>query len=228
MSSEWWLISLLVLITFLASALMVYPMRRHFQFSTFLVVGIYIVVAVGYYYWGGFVAWQHYIRQKNTHQLAEQMLKSIKNPQELINKLRVKLDDSPKSAKGWYLLGKLYSNQNDNKNAVSSFGKAYHLKPTEEQFAIYYAHSLWQINQQHFNDEIRGIFINLLKRNPNQPDALAMLAMDAFVRNSNEDAIGYWQRLLKIAPQQSEEADAIRKAIVKAEERIDSTQTHKI
>ena len=83
------------------------------------------------------------------------MLKSIKNPQELINKLRVKLDDSPKSAKGWYLLGKLYSNQNDNKNAVSSFGKAYHLKPTEEQFAIYYAHSLWQINQQHFNDEIR-------------------------------------------------------------------------
>lgn len=47
-----------------------------------------------------------------------------------------------------------------------------------------------------------------------------MLAMDAFVSHAYEDAIRYWQRLLKLAPEQSEEAQAIRKAIAKAEEHL--------
>ncbi len=218
--SEWWLVGLLVTLSVLASALIIYPLRRNLFLSLVLIPIMFVLMFGGYHFWGGFAPWQAYVKNTNSQEQARAMLKSIKTPQELIDKLRAKLDDSPESAKGWYLLGRLYSNQNDSNNAVTAFAKAHSLKPQDEQFTVNYAQSLWELNQRQFNAQIRDLFNTLLKNNPNQPDALAMLAMDAFMSQSYEDAINYWQRLLKIAPQQSEEADAIRKAIAKAQEKI--------
>jgi len=218
--NEWSLVCLLAGLTFLVSVVLVYPLRRHFIFSILLVPVIFIMVSVGYYYWGGFAQWRQYVHRYNSQEQAQKVLQSIKTPQELINKLRARLDDSPKSAKGWYLLGRLYSSQNDRQNALNAFTKAYQFKPDDEQYAVNYAHSLWLVNNQQFTVQITEILTHLLKNNPKQPDALAMLAMDAFESHAYEDAISYWQRLLKIAPQQSEEAQAIRKAIAKAQARI--------
>lgn len=218
--SEWWLVGVLALLALSASALIIYPLRLNLKFSFLLIPLVAILVFAGYCSWGGFVQWQNYMHQKNSEALAQNMLKSIKSPQELIDKLKAKLTDSPESAKGWYLLGRLYSSQNDETNANQAFAKAYHFKPQEEQFAVNYAHSLWQLNHRQFNSEIIDIFSTLLKNNPKQPDALAMLAMKAFMGHDYEDAIGYWQRLLELAPEQSEEALAIRKAIAKAQERM--------
>lgn len=218
--SEWWLIALLSLVAVLASALIIYPLRRQVFFSSMLVPVILILMLSGYYFWGGFSQWQTYVLNNKTKEQAQQMLKSIKSPQELIDKLRAKLDDSPQSAKGWYLLGRLYSNQNEQQNAVNAFAKAHEFQPQDEQYTVNYAHSLWELNQQQFNEPIRELFTDLLNNNPNQPDALAMLAMDAFLQEHYETAIGYWQRLLQSAPQQSEEADAIRKAIAKAQDKL--------
>ncbi|KTD68810.1 cytochrome c-type biogenesis protein [Legionella steelei] len=218
--SEWWLLGLLSGLAGLACIFMVYPFKRRFITSLFVVPVVFLMAFTGYFYWGGFGGWQEYIHHLQTQEQAKKMLESVKSPQELIDKLKAKLDDSPKSAKGWYLLGRLYSSQNDKQNAVIAFAKAYHFKPGDEQYAVNYAHSLWVMNNQQFTTQITEIFNRLLKNNPNQPDALAMLAMNAFVSHAYEDAIDYWQRLLKLAPEQSDEAQAIRKAIAKAEERI--------
>ncbi len=218
--SEWWLVGALILLALSASALIIYPLRLNFKFSFLLMPFIMVLVFAGYFSWGSFAQWQNYIHQKNSEALAQNMLKSIKSPQELIDKLKAKLTDGPESAKGWYLLGRLYASQNDDQNATQAFAKAYHFKPQEEQFAVNYAHSLWQLNHHQFNSEIIQIFSTLLKNNPKQPDALAMLAMKAFMGHDYEEAIGYWQRLLQLAPEQSEEALAIRKAIAKAQERM--------
>lgn len=218
--NEWWLLGFLGAITLLASILISYPLRRPLIGSLVLIPLIFILAFTGYYHWGGFAQWQEYLQYQEKQKKAEAMLKSIKNPQELITKLRAKLDDTPKSAKGWYLLGRLYINQNEKQNAVEAFATAYQFNPSDEQYAVNYAHSLWLLHNRQFTEQIIEIFNNLLKNNPNQPDALAMLAMNAYVREADEDAIGYWQRLLKLAPPQSEEAQAIRKAIAKAQARI--------
>lgn len=218
--NEWWLISILLLMIFGSSALIIYPLR-HNKFICLLVTVIeWTIILSGYYYWGGFASWQQYIHQTNSQKVAEQLLKTVKSPQELIDKLRAKLDDTPKSAKGWYLLGRLYSNQSDWQHASSAFAKAHRFKPDDEQYTVNYAHGLWQLNAQQFNPEIRDLFKSLLSHNPNQADALAMLAMDSFMNHRYEDAISYWQRLLKLAPEQSEEADAIRQAIAKAQQQL--------
>lgn len=218
--NEWWLLSMLAGLTVLASIFMMYPLRSSFIAKLLMVPTLFIAAFTGYFFWGDFNGWQRYVQSLVTQEKAQQMLQSIKSPQELIEKLRAKLDNTPKSAKGWYLLGRLYSSQNDTKKAVDAFAKAYQFNPADEQYAVNYAHSLWRVNNQQFTEQSTELFRRLLKKNPNQPDALAMLAMDAFASHAYEDAISYWQRLLKMAPIQSDEAHAIRKAIAQAEERI--------
>lgn len=218
--NEWWLLSLLCGLTVLANIFMIYPLRRRLLASYLLVPIVFLAAFSGYFYWGSFGSWQQYVHLLDSQKKANEVLNSIKGPQELIEKLRAKLDDNPKSAKGWYLLGRLYSSQNEKQNAVDAFAKAYQFESTNEQFAVNYAHSLWVLNNYQFTEQTTEIFNRLLKLNPNQPDALSMLAMDAFTSHAYEDAIDYWQRLLKIVPTQSEEAQAIRKAIAKAEEHI--------
>lgn len=218
--NEWWLLGFLSVITLLASILIIYPLKRFLTTGLLLVPIIFIVAFTGYYNWGGFAKWQEYLQYQEKQKQADAMLRTIKSPQELIAKLRAKLDDSPKSAKGWYLLGRLYTSQNEQQKAVDAFAKAYRFDSQNEQYAVNYAHSLWLVHNRQFTNQVTEIFSNLLTNNPNQPDALAMLALDAYVRHAYEDAINYWQRLLKLSAQQSEEAQAIRKAIAKAEARI--------
>jgi cytochrome c-type biogenesis protein CcmH/NrfG len=215
--SEWGLIIILVLFTVLAALVLVYPLQRNRLLSATLFVSILGFTAFGYIYWGSFDKWSEYALQIKSRALAAEMLATIKKPEDLINKLKAKLDDTPHSAKGLYLLGRLYMSQNQIQPAVEAFAKAYHFKPDNEQFAVNYAQSLWELNKKQFSAESRGILTKLLDKNPNQPDALAMLAMDAYMHHANKVAISYWERLLKLVPSQSKEAEILRKAIVKAQ-----------
>lgn len=218
--NEWWLISVFFMVMVFTVAVLIYPIRQTRKLCGIACIVILIASCCAYYCWGGFVQWRDYLRNNQSQALATQMLRSFKSPQELIDKLRAKLDDTPESAKGWYLLGRLYLSQNNQQQAFAAFEKAYQFKPENEQFAVNYAHSLWQKNKQQFTPELITIFKTLLAKNPEQPDALAMLAMNAYLQHANREAIDYWQRLLKLAPAQSEEALAIRKAIANAEEQI--------
>lgn len=218
--SEWWLLGILAVFALAASMLVVYPLRRHVIASIIGVVFIFVGAFLGYAQWGDFASLQQYRRQLETQKQAQKILSSVKSPQELIEKLRAKLNDKPKSAKGWYLLGRLYSSQNELLHAKNAFAKAYAFKPNHEQYAVNYAHSLWLLNGQKFNIEITEIFERLLKNHPNQPDALAMLAMNAYLNKAYEEALNYWRRLLTIATPGSEEALAIQKALIKAEKEM--------
>lgn len=212
--SEYWLIVGLVTCALLGGLLLVYPLRGQKILSSclFLVVGLVLFLAYGL--WGSLPEWQMYRHKQESELAAKAMLQSIKNPQELIDKLQARLNDSPESAKGWYLLGRLYSSQNALNKASEAFAKAYKLKPHEEQFAVNYAHSLWLVNHQQFNPKILSILENLLAANPKQPDALAMMAMHFFINKDKDKARSYWFRLLKLVPAKSQEAEAIRKALM--------------
>lgn len=218
--SNWWLIGLFLVMTLVASTVLAYPLRRHKLICLLTIPFIFILTSTGYFMWGGFPQWQEYLQQQDKKILAQKMLESIKSPDELIDKLRAKLDDSPKSAKGWYLLGRIYMSQNAHLQAVSAFAKAHELEPANEQFTVNYAYSLWQANKRSFTPDVVSLFTAVERANPQQPDALSMLAMNAFTSRAYKEAIVYWQRLLPLAPAQSDESLAIRKAIAKAEEQL--------
>lgn len=220
--SEWWFVALLAAISLIVCLVLVYPLRGYKLCSIILIPVLMLCVFAAYYFSGDFIKWQAYRQKKESDARAQNLLKTIKSPQELINRLSAKLDDTPNSSKGWYLLGRLYVAQNEFKNAVYAFKKAHHFEPDNEQYTVNYAHALWEENERRFNPEVIKLFTQLLQSNPNQADALAMLAMNAFMNHQDKEAIAYWQKLLKLAPNQSEESAAIRKAIAKARQRMAS------
>lgn len=208
---------LLILFAFLGCLLIIYPLKAQMRFSLICFPIVMLIVFIGYSYWGSYTSWKKLIQRQERQQKVQQVLKSIENPSQLMQQLKSKLDNNPQSAKGWYLLGRVYASQNDVQQATEAFATAYHLKPNEERFAVHYVHSLWQANAQKFNPEILNILKNVLDKNPKQPDALAMCAMDAYIRHDYDKAINYWQQLLSFTPEQSEASFALRKAIVQAQ-----------
>jgi len=223
--SEWVLLGAFILLFALAMVVLLSPFREHRKNVLLLALLFGCVVAAAYWRFGSWLDWEHYLQQSTQQQQVDVMLKSVNGIDGLVRKLRAKLDSDPNSTRGWYLLGRLYASQNQWVNARDSFETAHRLKPNSEKIAINYAQSLWQLNHQQFNDNIRALFHAVLQKNQHQPDALAMLAMDAFINHSYQQAIEYWQRLLALTPSQSEEAKAIRKAIAKAQQLRNSPAT---
>ena len=135
----------------------------------------------------------------------------------MIEQLKKKISEQPQRARGWYLLGRLYASQGEWSAAQRAFATAVRLKPLNERYAVNDINAIWNANHQQFNDLIRQRLQQLIARNPQQPDALAMLAMDAYQQKHFEQAIQYWQLLLTLTPGDSEAAQALRQAIAKAQ-----------
>lgn len=222
--SSYALFGCFLILSIIAISVVLYPLRKGKGgvMLTLLLASVLLALPLlGYHYWGAGSEWKDYQQQLARQEQVQALLKSVQgSPQALITKLKARLARQPESARGWYLLGRLYASQEDWQQAHHAYAKAYQLAPASEGTAINYAQSLWQLNHRQFNDEIRGLFRSVLQKNENQPDALAMLAMDAFLGHAYQQAIDYWQHLLNIIPPQSEDALAIRKAIAKAQQKM--------
>lgn len=214
--NEWWLLACFLIILMLALGVALYPLRKT-RLAWLLAPVLLVLISIAYWHWGAWPEWASYLQAREKQQRVQAMLKSMHDPSQLIDKLKATLQKQPNSARGWYLLGRLYVSQNEWQLANDAFAKAHELEPNDEKITVNYAQNLWQINHQTFDKTSRALLTDVLKRNANQPDALAMLAMDAYKRRAYQQAIDYWQRLLKLIPPHSEEAQAIRKAIAKAQ-----------
>lgn len=194
-----------------------FPHYKSKSLSVLLTFFFVVGSVVGYSFWGGWHALQHYYRNQEKQEQVQRVLKTIKGPQDLIKQLKARVDQNPQSAKGWYLLGRLYSSQGEWKNACEALKTGYQLAPQDEKMSLHYAECLWQINEQHSNQQINALLDTTLTNNPQQPDAMAFVAMIAFKNQEYEKAIHYWEELLKLAPSNSDDARLIRQAIARAE-----------
>lgn len=225
--NEWWLLLGFILMGIVAARLVFGPL--HCSVSRMAMASPVLIALLGlaYWKWGAWFELHEYAVKQQSQKKIQAMLKTVKSPQALIEQLKSKLSHDPESAQGWFLLGRLYASQNQWKSASAAFLKAYQFKPDDEAIVLNYAQSLWQLNQNQLNDSIRLLLNQVLRKNESQPDALAMLAMDAYMNHDDAQAINLWQRILKIAPPDSEEAQAIRKAIAKAQSRLSSRTAFK-
>jgi cytochrome c-type biogenesis protein CcmH len=201
----------------IALAIACYPLRKRLHVA--LVVAPFLLAALvsAYWFWGAGPALHKHLAAQSKQQQIREVLASMNSPDELVQKLKRHLQKEPQNPKGWYILGRVYATQGQWQAAESAFSQALKLKPKDERIIINYAQAIWQNRQQKFDNETRGLFSQVLKVNPKQPDALAMLAMDAFMRHDYQTAIEYWQSLLKLVPPDSRDALSIRKAIAKAQ-----------
>ncbi|MDP3561018.1 MAG: hypothetical protein Q8R83_02420 [Legionellaceae bacterium] len=211
------LLACFILLSIIGLIIALIPFRRYKKSIFFLVPVFILLVTACYWTWGGWSLWHSYHEDLSKQERAQAMLQTVKSPQQLINRLKAHIQQKPNSARGWYLLGRLYASQSQWHDAEDAFATAHQLKPEDVNITVNWAQSLFASSDELQHEKARKLLSDLLMRNSNQPDTLAMLAMDAYNRHDYQQAIEYWQRLLALLPAQSEEAQAIRKAIAKAQ-----------
>ncbi|MBA2656041.1 MAG: tetratricopeptide repeat protein [Tatlockia sp.] len=215
MNEYWFLLSFLILIL-LALPIILYPFGKSKAYR--IVVPLVIVFScLAYFNWGAWPEWKANLQKEASKQRIAAVLQTIKSPEELVERLKQRIAQEPDQARGWYLLGRLYASQGQWIEAREVFFKAHQLNPQDELVTVNYIQSLWQLNHQTLNKQINTLLTKVLLTNPKQVDALSMLAIDAYKQENYLEAINYWQKLLKLAPKQSEDAMMIRKAVAKAQ-----------
>jgi cytochrome c-type biogenesis protein CcmH len=218
--NDWILWGSLMALALAALGLMVYPLRAHRVWMGVMIPVALGLLWLGYSALGSFDRWHAFVQKQKSYDDVQRMLQSAESTQALIDKLKLRLDKTPASAHGWYLVGKLYVHQKDMSRAKEAFEQAHQLSPDDDEITVYYAQSVWDLNHQQFDKPTRTLLRALLKKHPTQPDALAMLAMDAYQQRHYKAAINYWERLLSKVPPQSVEAKAIQKAIATANQQL--------
>ncbi len=87
-----------------------------------------LAICIGYFTWGGYFALSDYHIKLAKAQEVDALLASPEKTLALIEHIKTRLDDSPESASGWVLIGKLYLVLHNKIEAQRAFEKAAQLK----------------------------------------------------------------------------------------------------
>lgn len=210
---NWLTLFFATLMTSFAVTWAVWPLRKYKNVVWISVPLLCGIVGLGYGYWGSWQAQTAFVQRNERQHAAETLLRTIKSPDVLVEKLQQHLTAHPRSARGWYLLGRLYASQHLWEKSYQAFATAYELNSHDALISVNYAQSLFA-KQNPADDELaRKILKTTLLEHPQQGDVLMLLAMDAQRRQAPQEALMYWRKLLLLVPESSPEADSIRKAI---------------
>jgi cytochrome c-type biogenesis protein CcmH/NrfG len=127
----------------------------------------------------------------------------------------MRVQEAPNDAKAWFLLGRLRAGQGDWKGAHDALLQAYRLNPNDHKAAIFYVETILN-NQGQLNVFARQILQKVLTQDPNQADALMLLAADAKQHQCYQLAAQYWQKVLPQVPKEEKMYDALKTAIDEA------------
>lgn len=198
----------------LAIIWVIYTLRQHTKLMCCIVPAVVICVGFGYSKIGAF---EEYIKYQSHIKLQKQARSLSKaGTDKILQRMLEHLKEHPKSAQGWYLLGRLYASQHQWQLAAQAFKRAVELEPANTRAAINEVQSLQVLNNQRLNNKLRKRLQVILEHQPNQPDVLAMLAMDARLNHEYTNEIKYLESLLQYIPASAVEAGIIRKALASA------------
>lgn len=166
---------------------------------------------------GGMQALHAYRLAKYRQHEATTLLKQLGGEQALLKKLQEKLKQNPNSPRGWYLLGRLYMSFGQLKEAEQAFAKAHAQKPNSIRYTLHWVQMRFTLRGDSLSKAEQKELLDIIRQQPGQPDALAMLAMHAYKQQHFQEAIAYWQILLESLPPDSEASLAVRQAIANAQ-----------
>lgn len=214
--SDMELLIILVSMWFITSAFTIVRLLDN-KFAAWSAVFVSMAFAfAGYQYWGAWDARHTYLRRLEQNHISQSLVKQFRTPEKLARKLKATLDDSKESARGWYLLGRLYTGAGDWKDAEAAFAKAYKWDH-DVNVVINYAQSIWRKTpKEPFPRDVHQELERLSKQYPDNTDVLSLLALDYYTGGKKSAAIVIWQRLLKTIPPESRDAEIIRSAIMHA------------
>lgn len=126
----------------------------------------------------------------------QKMREQLGTPQQVIWQLKQHLMEDPTSAQGWYLLGRLYTSQQQYNEANLAYANALRLSPHDIDILMNYAQTLSLQNNNHINEQALKLIKEILVLQPNNDDARNLIAIYAYQHQDYQTAIKNWEIIL--------------------------------
>ena len=126
--------------------------------------------------------------------------------EKMVGTLAEKLEQNPDNLQGWVMLGRSYKVMGRFDEAARAFEKAGSAMESEPELMLEVAELSAEQNQGKVEGKGLILLKQVLKDQPDNPQALVLAGTDAYFRQNYPDAARYWERVLAQVPPDSEDA----------------------
>ncbi|MEP1447584.1 MAG: c-type cytochrome biogenesis protein CcmI [Paraglaciecola sp.] len=196
---------------------------RETKTSIAIVVGalMSLSVGIGAYLYANQIQpiqqWQS--ARQQTSELGQRMIKgdeslNLQDLQTFALGLRTKLLDTPEDATGWMLLGRVSGAINRIDSAIQAFEKSLKYDPSNVGTLSSYAQALLMTGQQQQVLQAKNVLLHILTLEPDNTNAMGVLAIAATELGDKSLALENWQRLVAYIPESDPNFMAVKQRIV--------------
>lgn len=136
--------------------------------------------------------------------------------EEMVAKLAARMEQNPDDPKGWVMLARSYKAMGRYEESTHAFGKAEKVVNEDPNLLTDYAEALALSTGGSLRGRPSELIARALKLDPDFPDALVLAGTAAYEREDYAAAAAHWERLLKLLPPESEDAQSLAESIKKA------------
>lgn len=189
--------------------------RRHSGRQLAIAVAAMLpVAAIGMYLWLGN---PQAISQPSAPSLSGHDLEAM------LQSAEEKARANPSDPRPFILLARTYAALERWSDAERAYEQAAKLLPEDASILANYAEAIAFAQGRDLRGRPMELVQKALRLNPDEPTALNLAALHAFMQGDYGQATVYWQRLLKQLPPESEQAEAVRQALNEADQRAKTT-----
>ena len=188
-----------------------------------LTIGVLVSVSVGigvYLYSNQIQRVDEWLlAQQQTSELGQRMIRgdeslNLKDLQTFALGLRTKLVDTPEDATGWMLLGRVSGAMNRVDSAIQAFEKSLEYDPNNIGTLSSYAQALLMTGQEQQVLQAKYVLLQILNVEPDNTNAMGVLAIAASELGDQALALENWQRLVAFIPQSDPNYMAVSQRIL--------------
>lgn len=186
---------------------------------------VLLAITVGTYYqtggWRKVDEWQRVVAQlpelrtKLTKESSEPL--SVEEIARLGLGVRTSLQQEPRNVADWMLLGRIGMVLQNMTTATQAYAHAYELAPDNLDVKLGYAEVLVNSSDAADNQLANRLLRQILEQEHGNLRALSLFAFNAFEQGNFQQAIGAWQMMLKVLPENDERRGVLQRSIRQAE-----------
>ncbi len=133
--------------------------------------------------------------------------------EEMVQRLRVRLEMQPEDGEGWEMLARSYVVINKFEDAVKAYRNAHKYIGDDPQLLADYSEALILASDNSLTEEAVNLANKALQQNPEEPKALWIAGYANYQQGKVGQTLTQWERLLQLLPPGSEEANALQENI---------------
>lgn len=142
------------------------------------------------------------------------------NMETAVANLAKRLEANPDDIEGWQMLARSYNALERYGDALRAYEHLVRLQPRDADVLADYADTLAMVNGRTLQGEPERMIGQALEADPDHPKALALAGTAAFARKDFQRAIGYWERIQRVVPPESELAQSTTNSIAEAKRQL--------